>query len=112
MARAPSTKPAAKAKAQRKPWLFFPIDVRRFDRVSSKFGVRRMKGHKELHRGVDLVAPPGSYVVAAREGRVADTGRARACGWDVAVQQANPWRSAHLRRRADPRRPGIREGLF
>jgi len=35
-ARASSTKGASKVAAQRKPWLFFPIDVRRFDRVSSK----------------------------------------------------------------------------
>src|SRR3954464_14117109 len=111
MARAPSTKPAAKAKAQRKPWLFFPIDVRRFDRVSSKFGVRRMKGHKELHRGVDLVAPPGSYVVAAREGRVADTGRAPACGWYVTVEHANSWRTIYCHLRGDPRKLGIVEGL-
>jgi len=112
MARAPATKPAAKAKAQRKPWLFFPIDVRRFDRVSSKFGVRRMKGHKELHRSVDLVAPPGSYVVAAREGRVADTGHARACGWYVTVEHANAWRTVYCHLRADPRRLGIEKGLF
>ncbi|MFL5250244.1 MAG: M23 family metallopeptidase [Myxococcales bacterium] len=112
MGRAPSTKPAAKAKAQRKPWLFFPIDVRRFDRVSSKFGVRRMKGHKELHRGVDLVAPPGSYVVAAREGRVADTGHARACGWFVTVEHANSWRTVYCHLRADPRSLGIEKGLF
>src|SRR2546421_3391964 len=58
--------------APRAPWLLFPIDVRRFDRVSSPFGLRRLGGHRRLHRGVDLVAPPGSWVVAAREGRVTD----------------------------------------
>ena len=52
---------------RRSPWLLFPIDVRRFDHVSSKFGVRRLDGHRRLHRGVDLVAPSGSWVVAARE---------------------------------------------
>ena len=52
--------------APRAPWLLFPIDVRRFDRVSSPFGLRRLGGHRRLHRGVDLVAPPGSWVVAAR----------------------------------------------
>src|SRR5256885_1209893 len=85
LARTPAPKSASKAAAHRKPWLFFPIDVRRFDRVSSKYGVRRMKGHKELHRGVDLVAPAGSWVVAAREGRVADVGHARAHLWAVAA---------------------------
>src|SRR5437016_4613177 len=68
----------------RAPWLLFPIDVRRFDRISSPFGVRRLGGHRRLHRGVDLVAPAGSLVVAAREGTVTDAGRARAGGWAVA----------------------------
>src|SRR5256885_10793708 len=95
LARTPAPKSASKAAAHRKPWLFFPIDVRRFDRVSSKYGVRRMKGHKELHRGVDLVAPAGSSVVAAREGRVADVGHARACGWDVPVPHAHSLRTRY-----------------
>src|SRR5216683_3292178 len=58
----------------RRPWLLFPIDVRRFDHVSSRFGMRRLAGHRQLHRGVDLVAPSGSWVVAAREGRVGEVG--------------------------------------
>src|SRR5947208_3011504 len=53
---------------QRAPWLLFPIDVRRFDRISSPFGVRRLGGHRRLHRGVDLVAPAGSWVVAGGVG--------------------------------------------
>ena len=112
LARAPSTKTASKAAALRKPWLFFPLDVRRFDRVSSKYGVRRMKGHKELHRGVDLVAPAGSWVVAAREGRVADVGHARACGWYVTVQHANSWRTVYCHLRIDPKRMGVTKGLY
>src|SRR3989442_14262362 len=66
---------------RRAPWLLFPIDVRRFDRISSPFGVRRLGGHRRLHRGVDLVAPAGSLVVAAREGTVTDPGPARASRW-------------------------------
>src|SRR4030088_3110607 len=85
----------AEPKPARTPWLLFPIDVRRFDHVSSKFGLRRLDGHKKLHRGVDLAAPPGSWVVAAREGRVADSGRARACGWYVTVEHANSWRTVY-----------------
>jgi murein DD-endopeptidase MepM/ murein hydrolase activator NlpD len=112
LARAIPVKPATKSAATRKPWLFFPIDVRRFDRVSSKFGVRRMKGHKELHRGVDLVAPAGSWVVAAREGRVAETGHARACGWYVTVQHANSWRTIYCHLRIDPKRMGVIKGLY
>jgi murein DD-endopeptidase MepM/ murein hydrolase activator NlpD len=96
---------------QRAPWLLFPIDVRRFEHVSSKFGVRRLEGHRRLHRGVDLVAPSGSWVVAAREGKVADAGRARACGWYVTVEHANGWRTVYCHLRSDPRRLGIAEGL-
>jgi murein DD-endopeptidase MepM/ murein hydrolase activator NlpD len=102
----------AQAKPQaRKPWLLFPLDVRRFDHVSSKFGLRRMQGRRKLHRGVDLVAPPGSWVVAAREGRVKDTGRARACGWYVTVQHDNGWRTIYCHLRFDPKRLGIAEGM-
>ena len=93
--------------AQRTPWLLFPIDVRRFDHVSSRFGMRRLDGHRKLHKGVDLVAPSGSWVVAAREGTVADAGHARACGWYVTVQHANAWRTVYCHLRSDPRRLGI-----
>jgi murein DD-endopeptidase MepM/ murein hydrolase activator NlpD len=98
-------------RVQRAPWLLFPIDVRRFEHISSKFGVRRLDGHRRLHRGVDLVAPAGSWVVAAREGKVADAGRARACGWYVTVEHDNGWRTVYCHLRADPRRLGIVEGL-
>jgi murein DD-endopeptidase MepM/ murein hydrolase activator NlpD len=104
--------PGAPAKvAPRAPWLLFPLDVRRFDRVSSRFGMRRLHGHRTLHRGVDLVAPSGSWVVAAREGRVAESGRAAACGWFVTVEHANSWRTVYCHLKSDPRRIGIVEGL-
>jgi murein DD-endopeptidase MepM/ murein hydrolase activator NlpD len=95
----------------RRPWLLFPIDVRRFDRVSSRFGMRRIAGHRRLHRGVDLVAPSGSWVVAAREGRVADAGRASACGWYVTVEHANAWRTVYCHLKFDPRTLGIVQGV-
>src|SRR2546427_324507 len=96
---------------RRAPCLLFPIDVRRFDRISSPFGVRRLGGHRQLHRGVDLVAPAGSLVVAAREGTVTDAGRARACGWYVTMEHENGWRTVYCHLRSDPRRLGISEGL-
>jgi murein DD-endopeptidase MepM/ murein hydrolase activator NlpD len=99
------------AAPRRSPWLLFPIDVRRFDRISSPFGIRRLEGHRKLHRGVDLVAPSGSWVVAAREGVVADAGRARACGWFVTVEHENGWRTVYCHLRSDPRRRGIAEGI-
>lgn len=101
----------AEPKAARSPWLLFPIDVRRFEHVSSKFGPRRLNGFRKLHKGVDLVAPAGSYVVAAREGTVADAGRAQACGWYVTVEHANAWRTVYCHLRSDPRKLGIVQGL-
>jgi murein DD-endopeptidase MepM/ murein hydrolase activator NlpD len=101
----------ADAGPRRSPWLLFPIDVRRFEEVSSPFGIRRLEGRPRLHRGVDLVAPPGSLVVAAREGKVTDIGRARACGWYVTVEHANGWRTVYCHLRSDPRRLGIAEGI-
>ena len=106
----PPIQSGAQARAARAPWLLFPLDVRAFDRVSSKFGIRKMHGQTALHRGVDLVAPRGSLVVAAREGRVADAGRARACGWYVTVEHQNAWRTVYCHLRSDPRRLGIVEG--
>ena len=97
----------ADTKPRREPWLLFPIDVRRFEHLSSKFGMRKLQGHRKLHRGVDLVAPPGSWVVAAREGKVTDAGRARACGWYVTVEHENGWRTVYCHLRSDPRRIGI-----
>jgi len=99
------------AAPRRTPWLLFPIDVRSFQHVSSRFGVRRLEGRRRLHRGVDLVAPSGSWVLAAREGRVAETGRARACGWYVTVEHSNSWRTVYCHLRSDPRRLGLVQGL-
>lgn len=104
--------PEAQASPQaRKPWLLFPLDVRRFDRISSKFGVRRLHGRRTLHRGVDLVAPRGSWVVAAREGTVADAGRSPTCGFYVTVAHDNGWRTVYCHLRFDPHRLGIALGL-
>lgn len=97
---------------RRTPWLLFPLDVRRFEEVSSRFGVRRMGDRRKLHRGVDLVAPSGSWVVAAREGTIADAGRSRACGWYVTLAHSNGWRTVYCHLRGDPRFLGIFAGLF
>jgi murein DD-endopeptidase MepM/ murein hydrolase activator NlpD len=107
----PTAAPQRAVHRARSPWLLFPIDVRRFEHVSSRFGVRRLDGHRSLHRGVDLVAPPGSWVVAAREGRVADAGRAKACGFYVTVEHANAWRTVYCHLRSDPRRLGLVQGM-
>ncbi len=54
--------------------LRFPLDVQR---VSSVFGWRSdpFTGKQEFHEGLDLAAPAGSLVRAARDGVVSETGR-------------------------------------
>jgi len=96
---------------KREPWLLFPIDLKRFDHVSSRFGLRKLEGKKKQHRGVDLVAPRGAWVVAAREGRVADVGRAKACGWYVTVEHANAWRTVYCHLKSDPQKLGLVRGM-
>ena len=103
--------PAA-AKVHREPWLLFPLDVRRFEEVSSKFGMRKLGHFRKLHKGVDLVAPSGSWVVAAREGTVADAGRSKLCGFYVTVAHSNGWRTVYCHLRSDPRTLGIVQGAF
>jgi murein DD-endopeptidase MepM/ murein hydrolase activator NlpD len=49
--------------------------------------------------------------VAAREGRVAEAGHAKACGWFVTVEHANAWRTVYCHLRSDPRRLGVVQGL-
>jgi murein DD-endopeptidase MepM/ murein hydrolase activator NlpD len=104
---------AAKRKAPprvRDPWLLFPVDLRAFERVSSQFGMRKLHARSAHHGGVDLKAPSGSWVVAAREGRVTSVGRDRMCGWFVRLEHENGWRTVYCHLRKDPRSIGLHEG--
>ena len=69
-------------------------------RVTSDFGWRTLDGEKELHKGIDVAAPPGTPVVAARSGRVilAQLDEANGWGWTVVIQHPDGWqtRYAHL----------------
>lgn len=68
--------------------------------VSSGFGERELGENNAMHYGVDIVAPTGTPVLAARSGRVIES-RAdfdRGWGWTVVVQHPDGWitRYAHL----------------
>ncbi|WP_345467272.1 M23 family metallopeptidase [Deinococcus carri] len=68
--------------------------------VSSGYGDRVLDGEHEGHYGVDIVAPQGTIVRAARSGRVLES-RAdfeRGWGWTVVVEHPDGWitRYAHL----------------
>jgi murein DD-endopeptidase MepM/ murein hydrolase activator NlpD len=51
----------------------FPLP---FGRLTSGYGARDdpFTGHSEFHHGIDLAAPPGTEVYAARDGQVSATG--------------------------------------
>ncbi|EYB69431.1 peptidase M23B [Deinococcus phoenicis] len=78
-------------------WLW-PVGGYRY--VSSGFGDRVLDGEHEGHYGVDIVAPQGAIVRAARSGRVLES-RAdfeRGWGWTVVIEHPDGWitRYAHL----------------
>lgn len=68
--------------------------------VSSGFGEREIDGQGGMHYGVDIVAPTGTPVLAARSGRVLESRAdfARGWGWTVVIQHPDGWitRYAHL----------------
>lgn len=78
-------------------WLW-PVPGYRY--VSSGFGERDMDGREAMHYGVDVVAPLGTPVLAARGGRVLESRAdfARGWGWTVVLQHPDGWitRYAHL----------------
>ena len=85
------------APAARNGWLW---PVPGYHYVSSDFGERELDGTNAMHYGVDIVAPHGTPVLAARSGRVIES-RAdfeRGWGWTVVVEHPDGWitRYAHL----------------
>lgn len=68
--------------------------------VSSGFGSRDLEGHEEAHYGVDIPAPAGTPVRAARSGRVLESrpDYDRGWGWTVVIEHPDGWitRYAHL----------------
>ncbi|THF86854.1 M23 family metallopeptidase [Deinococcus sp. KSM4-11] len=68
--------------------------------ISSGFGARTLEGQEETHYGVDIVAPEGTLVHAARSGRVLESGPdfERGWGWTVVLEHPDGWitRYAHL----------------
>lgn len=68
--------------------------------VSSGFGERELGGDNAMHYGVDIVAPTGTPVLAARSGRVLESRPDfdRGWGWTVVLEHPDGWitRYAHL----------------
>lgn len=78
-------------------WLW---PVAGYHNVSSGFGERTLEGKHETHYGIDIVAPEGTLVRAARSGRVLESRPdfERGWGWTVVVEHPDGWitRYAHL----------------
>ncbi|ANE44666.1 peptidase M23 [Deinococcus puniceus] len=68
--------------------------------VSSDYGSRVLDGVREMHYGIDIVAPTGTLVRAARSGRVLESRPDfdRGWGWTVVLEHPDGWitRYAHL----------------
>ncbi|GGS38748.1 hypothetical protein GCM10008961_32780 [Deinococcus knuensis] len=68
--------------------------------ISSGYGSRVLDGTREDHWGVDIVAPVGTLVRAARSGRVLESrpDYDRGWGWTVVLEHPDGWitRYAHL----------------
>ncbi len=68
--------------------------------VSSGFGERELDGKEGMHYGLDIVAPIGTPVLAARSGRVLESRNdaRRGWGWTVVLKHPDGWitRYAHL----------------
>ncbi|WP_343216595.1 M23 family metallopeptidase [Deinococcus aestuarii] len=89
--------PVVPGPATRNGWLW---PVAGYKAVTSDFGPRVLGGEREMHYGVDILAPQGTPVLAARAGRVIES-RAdfeRGWGWTVVLEHPDGWitRYAHL----------------
>ena len=72
----------------------FPL---RTYRLSSPFGVRAnpFTGRPQYHNGVDLAAPPGTEVFAAREGRITEMGSDPVFGNYIIIAHDDNWASLY-----------------
>ncbi|WP_243398288.1 LysM peptidoglycan-binding domain-containing M23 family metallopeptidase [Deinococcus koreensis] len=95
--RAASTSSPARSAASGGRWLW-PLPGHQT--ISSGFGERELGGETEVHYGIDIVAPTGTLVRAARSGRVLESrpDYDRGWGWTVVVEHPDGWitRYAHL----------------
>ncbi len=84
--------------------------------VTSSFGVRRnpFSGHVKMHEGIDLAAPQGTSVFAARSGVVAAVGVDPILGRYVVIEHEGGWRSVygHLSATLTDLRKPVRSGTI
>jgi murein DD-endopeptidase MepM/ murein hydrolase activator NlpD len=87
----------------------FPL---RSYRITSPFGVRPspFTGKPQRHNGLDLAAPAGTDVYAAREGTVAESGSDPVYGLYVVIAHADNWASLYGHLSSASAVPGAKVG--
>jgi len=82
--------------------------------ITSRFGMRKhpMTGEMKMHKGVDIVAPPGTAVYATADGTVAFSGEQRGYGHIVVLRHSPEYETAyaHLRKRRVGEGERVRRG--
>jgi murein DD-endopeptidase MepM/ murein hydrolase activator NlpD len=95
------------------PAFSFPL---RHYRISSNFGIRvsPISGRPRFHEGLDLAAPEGAEVYAARDGRVTETGEDPVFGKYIVLQHSENWVSlyGHLSAISVSLRDSLRSGTL
>ncbi|MCI0506407.1 MAG: peptidoglycan DD-metalloendopeptidase family protein [Gammaproteobacteria bacterium] len=90
-----------------KPFLRTPVD---FTRISSHFGYRHhpVLNTMRKHNGVDYVAPPGTVVKSAGDGKIVFRGSLRGYGNTIIVEHGAGYRTlyAHLEKYSEKQRMG------
>lgn len=85
---------ALEAPADRTPWLLFPLYTE-FIGVTSTFGPRTVRGRPDRHSGVDLAAPVGATVRAAREGTIVAIATGKRPGNYIKIEHLGGWTSIY-----------------
>ncbi|MBP7264516.1 MAG: M23 family metallopeptidase [Spirochaetia bacterium] len=65
--------------------------------LTSGYGMRKspIDGHDRMHAGMDLAAPLGTDVFAARSGTVVAAGWDEVLGWKVVIEHDGGWRTVY-----------------
>ena len=82
--------------SMRKAFLRAPVE---FSRISSNFNMKRMHPlHKTIkpHRGIDYVAPRGTPILAAGDGKVKIASRTKANGKYIVLQHGQQFQTKYL----------------
>lgn len=96
-------------KKERRPFLLFPLWVD-FTGIKSRFGSRRIDGKREFHSGVDMGAPYGSPIYAAREGVVSRVGFQKRAGNYIRITHALGWTTVYCHLPDEVQDGPLREG--